>query len=378
MVYFLTFRVLTKGLTNTSILNKGTTKKNITSISVIVSARNEQKNLPGLIECLAKQDTENLTLEYIIVDDRSEDDTGQIIREQSQKDRRFKYIHVQDQIAGFAPKKRAIDTAIKQANGEIILLTDADGRPGPNWVASIVNIFNDGADMVIGYAPYSVNEKSGVVRKMLALEYFSHAAIAAASTGLNYPLTCVGTNMAYLKSVYQQIGGFGEYKSFISGDDDLFLTRVRETRQFKIRYATHPDSQVWNAEPRSFIQFINQRLRYASKGFNYPVKVTLVLILYMLYNFLLFSVPLLGFFNPNYFLVAVMGLFFKMIIEYGFVKKAATLFQDTRFTNLYFLTSLLHIPYVLFFGIAGQLKIFKWAENKAEYAITKKMEAINE
>jgi cellulose synthase/poly-beta-1,6-N-acetylglucosamine synthase-like glycosyltransferase len=185
--------------------------------------------------------------------------------------------------------------------------------------------------------------------------------------------------MAYLKKVYQEIGGFGEYKAFISGDDDLFLTRVREQKRHKVAYAYEKASQVLNAPPKSFRQFVNQRIRYASKGFNYPLKVTIVLTLYVFYNLSLFAGPFLGIlYNPLFLHISAVALLIKMLTEYSFVRQAGRLLEDTRFTGLYFLTSFLHIPYVLFFGIAGQFKIFKWAEKKPEYGISKTREVAND
>jgi len=372
MVYFLTLNFLEKGIHKLTNPQENNQNKNL-KVSVVVSSRNEEHNLPGLIDCLSIQETSNLDfLEFILINDRSEDSTGKLITEQSEKDSRFKQIHIKERVPGFAPKKYAIDQAIKAAQGEIIILTDADGRPGKGWLQSLFSYFQNGADMLIGYAPYNVNLNASLFKKILALEYFSHASIAAATTGLGYPLTCVGTNMAYRKSVYNEIGGFGEFKSFISGDDDLFLTRVRENGNYKISYAIDAKSHVNNAPPKSFKQFVNQRLRYASKGFVYPNKVTIGLTLYVLFNLFLFAGLIYGMINFGVVLwTAIFAFVIKMFSEYKFTRKAAMKLNDRRFTNYYFITSFLHVPYILFFGILGQLKIFRWAEKSAEHGIVK-------
>ena len=61
----------------------------------------------------------------------------------------------------------------------------------------------------------------------------------------------------------------------------------------------------------------------------------------------------------------------KTFFEYKYLRKASVVLSDQRFTNYYFLTAILHLPYVLFFGIFGQLKFFKWAEDKVEHGIAK-------
>ncbi len=340
-------------------------------ISVIVCAHNEQKNLPDCIDRLSAQQYDRKKVEFIIVNDRSTDKTGEIIELICKKDKRFVPIEITDRITAFAPKKRAIDKAIQKAKGEIILLTDADGRPGPNWIRKMVSYYTSDKDMVVGYAPYKVKPANHIPKQVLSLEYLSIAAVAAASTGIGYPLTCVGTNMSYRKKVYQEIGGFGEFKAHISGDDDLFLTRVREQKKYKIHYATDTETHVYNNPPQLWHKFLHQRMRYASKGFDYPKKVTVGLILYFLMNLLL----LVGFISFAFTLklfLFVFGFFaIKALFEFIFMHKAAKTLNDTRYLKMFPIAIFLHIPYVIVFGILGQFKHFRWAEEKTEVAVQK-------
>ena len=340
-------------------------------VSVIVCAHNEQKNLPDCIDRLEAQQYDKQKVEFVIVNDRSTDKTGEIIESICQKDKRFIHIKITDRIVEFAPKKRAIDMAIKKARGEIILLTDADGRPGPNWIKKMISYYTPDKDMVVGYAPYKVKPTNHISKQVLSLEYLSIAAVSAASTGIGYPLTCVGTNMSYRKTVYQEIGGFGPFSAHISGDDDLFLTRVREQKKYKIHYSTDAETHVYNNPPQLWRKFIHQRMRYASKGFDYPKKVTVGLILYFLMNLLI----LIGLFSFAFYLklfLAGIGLFaIKALFEFIFMQKAAKTLNDTHYLKLFPIAAIIHIPYVIVFGILGQFKHFQWAEGKAEAAVQK-------
>jgi cellulose synthase/poly-beta-1,6-N-acetylglucosamine synthase-like glycosyltransferase len=222
--------------------------------------------------------------------------------------------------------------------------------------------------MVIGYAPYHIRHGK-FIEKLLALEYFSQAAIAAATAGFDYPATCVGTNMAYRKKLYIDVGGFGKFKPFISGDDDLFLTRIRGIGKYKIAYAISSETQVFNNPPGSFVKFFHQRMRYASKGFYYQPSITLSLSAYYLLNVFFLTgtaLTLTGFF-PAYLIGGVLSA--KILIEYLFLRKAGKILGDTRSFSLIVPASLLHIPYVILFGLLGQFKYFKWAEKHSEKAI---------
>jgi len=350
-------------------LEKQKRSKREPRISVIVCAHNEQQHLPQCITHLQNQKYPPARVEFILVNDRSTDATASIIEEAAKSDQRFKGLTITDRLPDFAPKKRAIDLAIRQAAGEIICLTDADGRPKPGWLKSIISYFDEETDMVIGYAPYNIRPAGHWVKRLLALEYLSHAAVAAASTGLGYPATCVGTNMAYRKSLYQKIGGFGPYKNYISGDDDLFLSRVREAGTYKIKYAAEASGQVYNDPPQLWKKFLHQRMRYASKGLHYPFKLTLVLLLYFLFDLFLIMLTAIAIFRPAVRLPFLGLLLIKGLSEFWFMFRAAQTLNDRRNLIFFPLAALLHIPYVVIFAFLGQFNRYRWAEETAEAGI---------
>jgi len=123
------------------------------------------------------------------------------------------------------------------------------------------------------------------------------------------------------------------------------------------------------------MQFVNQRLRFASKGLNYPNKISLGLSMYVIFNLLIPAGLIWGLWNnPGILLLTICVIAFKSFFEFKYLRRAAKILGDQRFTNYYFLTAILHLPYILFFGIFGQLKFFKWAENKVEHSILDNME----
>ncbi|MCB0833849.1 MAG: glycosyltransferase, partial [Bacteroidetes bacterium] len=50
----------------------------------------------------------------------------------------FKLIRIHAGDSLMAPKKNALNEAIKVAGGEILLFTDADCRPPSTWISSMV------------------------------------------------------------------------------------------------------------------------------------------------------------------------------------------------------------------------------------------------
>jgi len=336
------------------------------NVSIIVSMHNEAENAGECIQHLLDQSYPAKNLELIIVNDRSTDETEKIVQKLSDENSLVKQIIINTTNKSFAPKKYAIDQAMKQAKGEIIVLTDADGRPGPGWIETVISRFARDVGMVIGYAPYTTAPPYNKKRyHLLSLEYLSHAAIACASAGLNYPLTCVGTNMAYRKEVYEQLAGFGQFKHIHTGDDDLFLQRVREETNWKIVYNSSCEGQVTNAPPATIKKFFHQRLRYASKGFLYPKIITGSLIAFYFFNLFIFLSPLYILFKGIYIFPVFTIALLKAFGDYHFLRTAASVLGHKEHLYLFPFAFLLHIPYVLLFGFLSQIKQFEWGSRKS-------------
>ncbi len=359
LFYLYAFWRLGKGLLQ---LPQPVNDQSLPHVTVIVSMHNEESNARSCLDALLKQEYPADKLDFIIINDRSSDATGEILDRSAKNEPRLTILHQTKVTDGFAPKKQAIDTAVRKAKGEIILLTDADGRPGTKWVRETVRYFTPETGLVIGYAPYTTAPPfRRWYFQLAALEYFTHAAVAAATTGLGYPATCVGTNMAYRRELFLQLDGFGPFKSYLSGDDDLFLQRVREETDWKIHYAASPECHVQNAPPNSWKKFYHQRIRYASKGFVYPFPLKLALTGFYLLNLgtlIVISGSLFGWFQP----LAGIGLWgIKLAGEIRFMRAAMQRLHDERHLSWLLPGGFLLMPYIVWFGFMAQIQRFEWA-----------------
>ena len=95
-------------------------------VSVLIPARNEEKNIANLLEDLIQQDYKNL--EIIVFNDQSEDDTATIVQDFLKKDSRIKIIQSEGLPNGWLGKNFACHSLAKQANGDFFLFLDADVR----------------------------------------------------------------------------------------------------------------------------------------------------------------------------------------------------------------------------------------------------------
>jgi cellulose synthase/poly-beta-1,6-N-acetylglucosamine synthase-like glycosyltransferase len=94
-------------------------------VSILVPARNEQAMIERSVRSLLAIDFPNY--ELIVVNDRSEDRTGEILdRLREEVGERLVVIHIHELPAGWLGKTHAMWKATQQATGEWLLFTDAD------------------------------------------------------------------------------------------------------------------------------------------------------------------------------------------------------------------------------------------------------------
>ena len=232
------------------------------SISVVVPARNEATNIDACLRSLAAQTYPDDHLEIIVVDDRSTDDTAAQIDKWTRRLPNLSRVSVTHQDYA-CPKKNALWQGIKHARGVIIFTTDADCRPGPNWIVSTLAHFASDVGMIIGHAPLLKSEKA--LSGMLSLQALIVSTLAAGSAGIGFPLTCSGRNMAYRRTAFDEVNGFNNIGHIIGGDDVLLMRQVAQKSAWKIRFNADADAFVPSASHPD--NLINRQVRYQSKPF---------------------------------------------------------------------------------------------------------------
>ena len=132
--------------------------KDLPLVSVVIAARNEEKNLPDLIYDLVNQEYPLDKLEVIFVNDRSKDLTNRLLNEASDDYSFINHIVIEELSHKMTPKKYALTKGIESAKGEIIISTDADCRVGKFWVSSMTYDVIRCGDISIGFS--TISDKS--------------------------------------------------------------------------------------------------------------------------------------------------------------------------------------------------------------------------
>ena len=93
-------------------------------ISILIPARNEEDNLPRLLESILRQDYGNM--EVLVYDDESDDGTWAVVERFSREDVRIRGIRGRGKPRGWVGKNYALHVLSEKASGDILLFLDAD------------------------------------------------------------------------------------------------------------------------------------------------------------------------------------------------------------------------------------------------------------
>ena len=109
-------------------------------VSVCVTTFNRQQSVIKAIDSVLNQTYKNI--ELIIVNDASSDSTLEILKSYEKKVKNLKVINISNTPKEWTNKKWALQNAINNSRGDIILQTDGDCVPQMNWVLSMASPFS--------------------------------------------------------------------------------------------------------------------------------------------------------------------------------------------------------------------------------------------
>jgi len=118
------------------------------SLTVIVAAKDEAENIETCVRTMLDQDYPDYQM--IVCNDRSDDDTGRIVRRIADEDPRLKAIDITDLPAGWCGKNNAMQTGIARTDSEWICMIDADCRQLSRRTLSVAMQYalDTGADLL--------------------------------------------------------------------------------------------------------------------------------------------------------------------------------------------------------------------------------------
>ncbi|MDB5224219.1 MAG: glycosyl transferase [Chitinophagaceae bacterium] len=338
-----------------------------TIISVIIPARNEEENIRACLESITNQSYPNNLFEVIVIDDFSTDSTAEIMN--SFTDKNVSLISLKDffkeeELNSY--KKKAIEIAISKAKGELIVTTDADCVVQNKWLQTIAAFYEKYQPAFIA-APVAYYGEKNFLKIFQSLDFMTLQGITGASVYKKFHSMCNGANLAYEKKIFYEVGGFTGIDNIASGDDMLLMHKIFERYPERVLFLRSPDVIVKTRPAESLKEFLNQRIRWASKADKYTdKKITAVLLLVYLFNAWILFLGILSLFYPALLLWFIGIIAAKTIVELFFLYPVARFFKKEKLLWWFPLAQPFHILYTVIAGWLGKFGTYKWKERKVK------------
>jgi cellulose synthase/poly-beta-1,6-N-acetylglucosamine synthase-like glycosyltransferase len=332
-----------------------------TYISIIIPFRNEENNLGSLLNRLKNQTYPRNLFEILFVNDHSSDKSAYIIYQNLGKTQASKLIHLEE---GETGKKDAIRKGILNSNGELLVTLDADCLPGLDWLTTIENYYHQhNPDMII--APVLMHPGDTFLTRLFSLEFTSLLASTAGAAGNNKPIMCNGANLGIKKTAINKLPSVYQHPS--ASGDDIFLLEAMKSEGKSIHFCKYTEASVYTDAPKTLAEFINQRIRWASKSKRYKdFRLKYVAISIFLINVSLFGLLIGTLINHEFLYCYLTVLVLKSIVDLTLLAPVIKHFNvHSVFKARYvILVELLYPFYSLLVAVLSQAIGYKWKDRK--------------
>ncbi|MCA9061228.1 MAG: glycosyltransferase, partial [Planctomycetaceae bacterium] len=190
-------------------------------VSVIMPARNEGAQIEQAMQSILA--SSGITLELIVVNDRSTDQTGAIINRLASADQRVHPIHITELPPGWLGKNHAMHVASEQARGTLLLFTDGDILFHPDAIQTAIQDLRSSEIQHLTILPQML---PGSIGERASIAFFGLAFLIGVQLPLlrtRFPMAYAGVGAFNLidADFYRRMGGHKALRLNVL--DDMYL-----------------------------------------------------------------------------------------------------------------------------------------------------------
>lgn len=233
-------------------------------VSVVVPARNEEHNLPPLLDSFLKLDYSKENLQILIANDQSDDRTFEVA--ESYKDRfqcDYRVINSYDEEnPNLRGRVRPIAQALDHATGDIYCITDADCIVPPTWVRAVTRYFADGVGLVGGITlPHREAIRSNFFGVMETLDWAFLLGASATLSSRGHSQAIIGNNLSLSREAYEAAGTYRKIPFSVT-EDLALMQAIQDTGRFRAILPADAATLMRTQPLSSFAALISQRRRW--------------------------------------------------------------------------------------------------------------------
>lgn len=335
-----------------------------TTVTVLVPARNEAGRIGPCLDAIYSGTYPKDLLEVLVVDDHSTDDTAaEVASRMGSTDFSLRLIRLAERPNAGAGKKKAIETAVALARGPLIVTTDADCVPPPQWLSILVSFFESKNPAAIA-GPVFLRPGPGLLGHFQALDFAGLMGITGAGIHLGWQRMGNGAHLAYPKAVFEAVGGYAGTPERASGDDLFLLQKIVARWPGRILFLKNPAAAVQTDPQPDWPSFFQQRLRWGTKNAALPeTPVRLVLAVVFCFCWTILVTAALTVFHPALLPLLIAQLAIKAAADCLLLRMMCLFFGRPGLLRWFLPAFFLHIVYIAGLGTTSLFfKKYRWKE----------------
>lgn len=319
-------------------------------VSVLIPARNEEKHLKACLEAILSQNDIHYIEEILVLDDHSTDNTRALV--ENLHNPLIRCISLPASLTG---KKAAITLGVKLAKASVIALTDADCIPEKNWIRSVSKQYVDQNALIFTTGLVSIQDHQNVLSRFQSLDFMANMALTAWGLKNQYFYLANGANMSFLKTSFEDVGGYGGNEHIASGDDVFLIKKMAEQKNKTLMFLHDPDAAVVTTPQKTWATLWEQRKRWATKskayasGTLWSVQALTFLLSVGIIGFILYSLI----FSAGMLYISMLILLIKAVVDYLFLSGLSKKWNLHPALQYYPLSFLTYLIYIIFMGLTA-------------------------
>ena len=221
-------------------------------VSIMIPAHNEESVIEYTVNNVLEMTYPNF--EIILIDDRSTDNTLEVIKQIAQKHENIKYLH-RDEDA-FPGKSAVLNDALVLAEGDAILVFDADATVEPDFLNKLIpNLAPDDVGAV--QARKVIREaETNLLTKCQNNEYTLDTYLQVGRDAVKGAVELRGNGELIKRKALEDIGGWNNYTI----TDDLDMSTRLHIKGWDVRYCL--DAKVYEEGVKYVVPLFRQRRRW--------------------------------------------------------------------------------------------------------------------
>jgi glycosyltransferase involved in cell wall biosynthesis len=215
------------------------------SASIIIPTFNGASRIGNCLDSLMKQ-TAGQNVEILVVDDGSTDNTANVVRGHSS---------VRVIIQANAGPASARNRGALEAQGKILLFTDDDCVPMPDWLEAMLEPFKD-PEVVGAKGVYRTHQRS-LAARFVQIEYEDKYRLMAGLPSIDFIDTY---SAGFRRDRFLEMTGYDT--SFpVACAEDIELSYRMSARGWKMKFV--PAAIVYHTHPDTFSRYLKKKYKFA-------------------------------------------------------------------------------------------------------------------